>query len=78
MRCRLPSPQLPGAHRELASQMRLRAGFLVAHVHPFDLALPALPADRVRQAVKAVADNIIDALDSRGGGGFGKLIGHSM
>jgi hypothetical protein len=75
MRCRLPSPQLPGAHRELASQMRLRAGFLVAHVRPFDL---ALPADRVRQAVKAVADNIIDALDSRGGGGFGKLIGHSM
>jgi hypothetical protein len=55
--------------------MRLRAGFLVAHVRPFDL---ALPADRVRQAVKAVADNIIDALDSRGGGGFGKLIGHSM
>ena len=66
MRCRLPGPQLPGANRELAGQMRLGAGregrdLLVPDMDPLDL---ALAAERVGQTVQAVADDAVDALDA--------------
>src|ERR1700733_7981577 len=58
-----------GAHRERPGQVGLGAGgegtdFLVPDMDPFDL---ALPAQRVRQSVQAVANDAIDALDARRG-----------
>jgi hypothetical protein len=57
--------------------MRLGTGregrdLLVTDMHPCD---PALPADRVGQAVQAVADDAVDALDAGGREGLGELIG---
>ena len=69
-----------GADRELAGQMRLGAGregrnLLVPDMDPLDL---ALPAERVGQAVQAVADNAINPLDARCGEGFRELVGNSL
>src|SRR5262249_43520271 len=57
-------------------QMRLGAGceradLLMSHVDPLDL---ALTANGVGQTVQAVADDPVDALDSRDREGFDKLI----
>jgi hypothetical protein len=58
-----------GADRKAAGEMRLSAcrecrDFLVADVHPFDL---ALPTQRVGETVEAIADDSIDPLDIGGG-----------
>ena len=55
-----------GADREFARQMRLGAGresgdLLMPDMDPLDL---ALPADCIGEAVKAVTNNAIDALDT--------------
>jgi len=65
-----------GADCEAIGEMRLRAGrkcrdLLVADMEPFDL---ALAADRVRQAIEAVADNALDPLHARGRQRLGKLV----
>ena len=66
------------ADRELAGQMRLGAGregrdLLVPDMEPLDL---ALPANGVGQAVQAVADNTVDALDARRCERFRELVGN--
>ncbi len=65
-----------GADRKLACQMRFAAGrescdLLVPHMHPFYL---SLAADRIGQAVQAVADDAIDPLDASCRESFRKLI----
>ena len=60
-------PAAARADGELAGQMRLGAGrerrdLLVPDMDPLDL---ALPAQRVGQAVEAIADDAIDPLDAR-------------
>ncbi len=70
-------PAAAGADRQGVGQMGLGPGregghLLVTHVNPFDL---ALATDRVGQAVQAVADDAVDALNPGGGEGFGELIG---
>ena len=67
-----------GADRKLPCYMRLTTGregrdLLVPHMDPIDLA-PA--ADRIGQAIQAVADDTIDSLHAGCGEGFCKLIGH--
>ena len=57
----------PGADRELARQMRFGArcksgDLLMPDMNPLDF---GLPAERVGQAVQAVADDAIDPLDAR-------------
>src|SRR5271154_4549857 len=69
-------PAAARADRELAGQVRFGAGgegagLLVAHMNPLDL---ALPADRVGEAVEAVADDAVDALDAGCREGFRELI----
>ena len=69
-------PAAAGADRELAGQMRLGAGregrdLLVPDMDPFDL---ALSADRVGEAVEAVADDAVDPLDAGRGEGLRELI----
>src|SRR4029077_16369047 len=70
----------PGTYREFAGQMRLGArgesgDLLVPDVHPLDL---ALPADGIRNAVQAIADNAIDALDAGCREDLGELIRHCL
>ena len=72
-------PATSRADRESSGQMRLRPGgeggdFLMAHMDPFDV---AAAAEGIRDAVEAVADDPIDALDAGGRQGCGKLIGNS-
>src|ERR1700722_12046720 len=64
------------ANGQAAGQMRLGAcreggNFFVPDMDPFDL---ALPAERIRQTVQAVADNAIDPLDACCGQSFRELI----
>src|SRR5712672_4074912 len=64
-----------GADRKLSREVRLGTGcesrdLFVPHMHPFDL---ALAADRIGQAVQAVADDAIDTLDAGGSESFCKL-----
>jgi hypothetical protein len=70
----------PRTDRELSGQVRLGAGgegsgLLVSHMQPLDL---ALPADRVGEAVEAVADDTVDALDAGRGEGFDELISDGL
>src|SRR5262249_8410175 len=48
---------------------------LVAHMYPLDL---ALAADRVGEAIQAVADDAVYSLDASGNEGFRKLISDSF
>ena len=78
MRCRLPGPQLPGADRELAGDVRLagrREGrdLLVAHMQPAEA---ALLAKAFGEAVKAVADDPVDPLHTGRGERFDHLVGN--
>jgi len=57
-----------GARRESGN-------FLVPHMNPLDL---ALPAQRVGQPVQTVADNTVDPLDTGCREGFSKLISDSF
>ncbi len=66
------------ADRELAGQMRLGSGregrnLLVPDMEPLDL---ALPADGVGQAVQAVTDNTVNALDACRCERFRELVGN--
>ena len=66
------------AYRELTGQVRFGAGgegagLLVAHMNPLDL---ALSADRIGEAVEAVADDAVDAFDAGRGEGLDELIGY--
>src|SRR5208282_2564989 len=68
-----------GADGKLAGQMRLGArgeggDLLVADMQPLDL---SLTANGVGQAVKAVADDAVDALDAGGCENLGELISNS-
>ena len=49
--------------------------FLVAHMQPFDA---ATPADRVGEAVEAVADDAVDALHAGGGENLDHLVGDGL
>jgi hypothetical protein len=65
-----------GADRKLSRHVRFAAGgescdLLVPHMHPFYL---SLAADRIGQAVQAVADDAIYPLDASCGESFRKLI----
>ena len=65
-----------GADRELTREMGLATGgerrdLLVPDVNPFDL---ALASQRVGQPVEAVADDAVNAFDSRRHENIGKLI----
>src|SRR5262249_44757612 len=69
-----------GADRELAREMRFAAGgkrrdLLVPDMNPFDL---ALMAQRVGQPIEAVADDAVNALDSRGEKNLGELIRYPL
>jgi hypothetical protein len=69
-------PAAARADRELAREMRLGAGrergdLLVPDMDPFD---PALAAQRVGQAIQAVADDAIHPLDTRSGERLGELV----
>ena len=73
-------PATAGAHGEFARQMRLRArrksaDLLMPDMDPLDL---PLPADRVGQAIEAIADNSIDSLDARGGERLCELVGYRL
>jgi hypothetical protein len=66
----------PGADRQISRKVRFgagreRAGLLVSHVNPFDL---ALASKRVRDAVEAVPDDAIYALHACGDQRVGELI----
>ena len=68
-----------GADRELTGQMRLGAGgesgnLFVAEVQPGD---PTVAAQRVGEAVQAVADDAVNALYPGGGEGLDHLVGNS-
>src|SRR6202000_1824851 len=76
---KIAGPAAPGADHEIAGQLRLGAGrecgdLSGAAVYPVDL---ALAADRIGQAVEAVADDAVDPLDARRGQRVSKLIGDS-
>jgi hypothetical protein len=65
-----------GADREFPCQVRLGTGresrdLLVAHMHPFDL---ALAADRIGQPVQAIADDAIYSLHAGCSEDFCELI----
>jgi len=69
-------PAAARADGQLSRQMRLGAGrecgdLLVPYVEPLDL---AMAADGIRQSIEAVADNAIDALDTRGSQRFHELV----
>src|SRR5262249_17421452 len=69
-----------GTDRKFAAQMRLgaareRARRPLTPMPPSDL---PLPADRVGQAVEAVADNAVNPFDAGRGECFGELIGHGF
>jgi hypothetical protein len=60
--------------------MRLGAGgeggdLLVPDMHPFDL---ALPTNRIRQAVQAIAHYAVYSLNTSRGEGFCELISNSL
>src|SRR6266581_8836317 len=70
----------PGADGEVPRQMRLgtrreSGNFLVPHMNPLDL---ALPAQRIGQPIEAVADNDVDPLDTGCSERFRKLISNSL
>ena len=76
MRCRLPGPQLPGADRQVAGEMRLGArreggDLFVPDVNPFDR---ALAADCIGDTVETVADDAEYALDTGRRQGLDELI----
>jgi hypothetical protein len=61
-----PGPQLPGAHCQLASEVRFsasrkRSGLLMPRANPADLV--AL-ANCIRDSVERVADNAVDSPDT--------------
>jgi hypothetical protein len=69
-----------GANGEFAGQMRFGTGresgnLLVPDMHPRDL---GLPAQRVGEAVQAVADDSIDALNARRSQNLRELIRYSF
>ena len=77
MRCRLPGPQLPAQTASPPRDMGVGAGgegadLLVADMQPFDA---AGAAQRVGEAVEAVADDAVDALDAGGGENLDHLVG---
>ena len=68
-----------GADRELTGQIRLGAGgkggdLFVAEVQPGD---PTMAAQRVGEAIQAVADDAVNALYAGGGEGLDHLVGNS-
>src|SRR5271154_2344220 len=76
----VPRTATAGAHGEIPRQMRLRAcreggDLLVPDMDPLDL---PLPADRVGQAIEAIADDSIDSLDARGGQRLRELVGYRL
>ena len=78
MRCRLPGPH--GADRELTGEMGFAGGgkrrdLLVPDMNPFDL---ALLAQRVGQPIETVADDAVNALDSRREKNGGELIRYPL
>src|SRR6516164_8972161 len=69
-------PAAAGTDRKFAGQMRFgasreRCHFLMTHMHPLDL---ALPANRIGQAVEAVADDAVNPLDADGRESLRELI----
>src|SRR2546430_6302076 len=73
-------PAAAGADRELTGEMGFAGGgkrrdFLVPGVNPFDL---ALMAQRVGQPVETVADDAVNALDSRREKNLGELIRYPL
>src|SRR6266851_5902803 len=68
-----------GADRETTCDMRIRAGgergdFLVPDMQPLHA---AMAAQRIGEAIEAVAYDSIDALDTGGGEGFDHLVCNS-
>jgi hypothetical protein len=76
----VPGSAAAGADREFSCEMRLGASsessdLLVSHMYPLDL---ALAADRISQAVQAVADDAVYSLDAGGSERFRKLISYCL
>ena len=71
-------PATAGTHRQLASEVRVRAGrecrhFLMPDVQPLDA---PLPAQRISEAIQTVPDDSIDPFDASRDEGFDHLIGN--
>src|SRR5262249_4388448 len=76
----VPGSAAAGADRKFSCEMRLGTGgecsdLLVAYMYPLDL---ALAADRIGQAVQAIADDTVYSLDAGGSEDFRKLISYCL
>ena len=76
----IAGPAAAGADREIAGEMGFAGGgkrrdLLVPDVDPFDL---ALLAQRVGQPIETVADDAVNALDSRREKNLGELIRYPL